>query len=179
MISLRLDRDLQEAIEKYAKENDLTRTQAIKKAIKQFIGTPVVANNATPRTVAKKPTVQNGPEFEIFKEYCMSWDKNPNKYQLTPQRKKWIKEAVACYSYEEALNAVKAFRNDNFENRAKFNGIEYLFGKRERIDKWCSKQPTAYDTEFNKAKQRYDKSQARLELAMNLSKERAKNEQKR
>jgi len=184
-LHINLEKDLAAMLNAHVKETYSTKTRIVKMALLSYLSNDhqmtikkaVASSKEVTKAICTKS--QTGPEFDIFKEYCMSWNKNPNKYQLTPQRKKWIKEAITSYSYEEALNAVKAFRNDSFKDRAKHNGIEYLFGKRERLDKWCSKPITAYDQQYNEAKQRHEKSQARLKLAIALSEEREKNEQKK
>lgn len=73
---------------------------------------------------------------QIFTEYHSSWNRDP-KYLLTPERRNWIRQAILIHGVEKALSAVKAFRADEWEDRIKHNGLEYLFGDRKKIDKWC------------------------------------------
>lgn len=79
---------------------------------------------------------------QIFDSYCQSWNKNKKQYALSASRRQMIQKALKSHGLEACLSAVKKFRNDSFEDRAKFNGLEYLFGNEKRIDKWCSDNNT-------------------------------------
>lgn len=74
---------------------------------------------------------------EVFQAYRDSWKKLPT-YELTPQRKTWIQNAIRVHGKSGALRGIKAFRADNWPLRAKNNDLKYLFGSRDKIDKWCS-----------------------------------------
>lgn len=85
---------------------------------------------------------QNQEIQQVFAAYLESWRKT-KKYELTQTRRTWIKNALSAYDLQTCLKAVQKFRNDAFLERARFNGLEYLFGKKDRIDRWCDSQSPA------------------------------------
>lgn len=107
--------------------------------------------------------------IRIFEAYCDSWGRK--KYPLTATRKQWIDKALKQYGLEACLAAIEKFRADSFQERQKFNGIEYIFGKQERIDRWCGQQLFG-NKAFNKAQAEHRESIERLELAKQMLKER-------
>lgn len=89
----------------------------------------------------KKNTLSTNPEvLDVFLAYCKSWGRNEKTYLLTPDRIKMIKMAISLYGRDGALKGVENFRNDPFEKRSDFCDIKYLFGKQDRIDKFCQPQ---------------------------------------
>lgn len=85
-----------------------------------------------------QPVLKRVDEVElVFNEYCKSWERNPNTYKLSPERRNWIKKALSLHGIDLCFAAIKNFRNDPWEGRITASDIKYLFGKQDRIDKWC------------------------------------------
>lgn len=120
-------------------------------------------------TGVDSPGGSGGVEAErVFTAYCKSWGRE--KYPKTAKRLGWIKTALEQYGFEACIRAVERFRADTFEDRSRFNGIEYLFGKQERIDRWCG-DGLFGGKAFNKAAAEHQESVERLELAKQIGRE--------
>jgi hypothetical protein len=117
------------------------------------------------------------PIIQVWNAYKESWGKRSN-LDLTPTRRRYISNALKSYSLEEVLAATERFKADDFEDRAKFSDIKYLFGSQDRIDKWCSLQ-SATRKAFNRGVQKHleieDLTRTSLELAR-LNRQGANNE---
>lgn len=118
-------------------------------------------------TIKNNTPTSNDPDvIEVFDAFRNSWGRT-NQYQLTPQRKKWVKNAITSYDKATCLDAVLRFRNDNFDRRAEFNDIKYLFGTQDRIDKWCGAQ-VGGSTVMVKAQKKHQESQDRMSIVNNF-----------
>lgn len=117
------------------------RTTRDVKALKGLKGLEV--SGSADKAQQLEPEIDpNEPVGKIFNAYLESWKKNPRTYRLTPERKKWIEEALADKGVEMCLVGIDNFKNDGFERRAEFNGLEYLFGgpaekRQARRDRYC------------------------------------------
>lgn len=94
------------------------------------------SKNKNINTCQKLPSLGFDDIQKVWMEYCSSWNKT-EQYRLTPTRKNYIKNTLSCYALPVVLDAVQRFRQDKWEERGRYNDIKYLFGKQERIDKWC------------------------------------------
>lgn len=115
-------------------------------------------------TEEKNTHTSNSAEVnEVFSLYCSTWNKNPNTYKLTPERQKMIKHAISLYGKDGSIQAVHHFKNDPFEKRAQFNDLKYLFGKQERIDKWCGVQQRTSQV-MNIAQKKHQENKERIDI---------------
>lgn len=86
-----------------------------------------------------KPPADAGPVTVIFNAYRNSWKKT-EAYKLTDSRRRAIKQVLADYGQEVALQAIKLFRSDQkHPDRAAYSDLEYLFGRPKNRDHWCQR----------------------------------------
>jgi len=126
--------------------------------------------NRTKQNKTKKVNTltSNDEVAGVFLKYCLSWSKNPKTYQLTPIRRQWVKEAISIYGLDGVKIAIHNFRVDPFEKRAQFNDIKYLFGKRERIDKWCQPRTIQNTSAFQKTITKQQDTEDTMNIALQM-----------
>lgn len=113
---------------------------------------------------------------KVFKAYCDSWSRNENQYTLTKERTKWIELVLKQYGLEGALLGVENFRLDDFENRGKYNDIEYLFGGKEavrqkRVDRYCVPRVITNTPSFQKVIKNQQDTKDTFEIARRMARE--------
>lgn len=111
MISLRIDKDLRDSLDKFANENDLTRAQVVRRAIKSYIGKISINPDADLLIKdLKKGTCKRQPKIftdEQFEEFWQLWPVGSNNRKVGKAKCKEKFLRLKDVAYKEIIDALQ------------------------------------------------------------------------
>lgn len=115
MISLRIDKDLRATLDKFAIENDLTRAQVVRRAIKTYLDTSKInpKSNLSTEDFKKKTRKLKTFSVEQFEQFWEMWPIGFNNRKVGKAKCKDKFLQLKDVTFEEIIGALQWQKNSD------------------------------------------------------------------